>query len=557
MEKYRKHIGMKLLAAGLAAALVLSTAACAGNNGFPSGEFPGEKPGEMPGGEMPGGNPGEMPGGEAPDGSAPEQGGWMRPGQNGGKCPGQNGNERPGQNGWGPNGNQSNEKESVEAPDLNEAGITIPESVTGAFTITTYDGTFTQDGNVWTITSAGTYVLSGVLDDGQVRIEANGEDTVELDLNNTAITCSFDSPILAESADKLKIRAMDGTENLVNDTRPLRTDENDEGGAGAIYACCDLSLNGEGSLTVIGTYNNAVHTKDDLKIKEMTLSAAAPNNALKGNDSVTVESGTLKLLSTGGDGIKTENDDVSEKGNQRGIITVEDGKIGIWAATDGFDASYDVLIKGGSIDVTAGDDGIHAEKTLQIDGGTVTVADSREGLEGFDVNVNGGVIHVFATDDAVNASGSGGMSNDGLITVTGGELYAEVTGRDVDGIDSNGSYKQTGGIVIVSNPYADASGNMSAVDVAGKVDVTGGTIIALGTVPGQGQKGGFGGFFGMGGMRGTSALPEGAVTFTGTLNAGVHSFCCGSVNASFTLRSAVSGGWIWSEGIASGNYTLN
>ncbi|MBP5225555.1 MAG: hypothetical protein J6Z38_08270, partial [Lachnospiraceae bacterium] len=86
------------------------------------------------------------------------------------------------------------------------------------------------------------------------------------------------------------------------------------------------------------------------------------------------------------------------------------------------------------------------------------------------------------------------------------------------------------------------------------------TVIALGMVPGQGGqggKGGWGGFFGMGDMNGGSKLPDGAVTFSGTLQAGAHSFSCGSVKGSFTLKSAVSGGWIWSPGISADNYTLD
>ena len=190
-----------------------------------------------------------------------------------------------------------------------------------------------------------------------------------------------------------------------------------------------------------------------------------------------------------------------------------------------------------------------------IDDGYIDVVKSHEGLEGHYVTINGGEIFVYATDDGVNASASSSGRSDGLITVTGGKVIVEVAGRDVDGIDSNGSYKQTGGFVVVSNPNADSSGNMSAVDVDSTISVTGGVIIALGTVPGQGGGMG-GGRFGMGGMSSHSSLPSGYVTFSGTLGAGSHTFTFGNVSETFTLKARVSSGWIWALGISSSNYTL-
>ena len=111
----------------------------------------------------------------------------------------------------------------------------------------------------------------------------------------------------------------------------------------------------------------------------------------------------------------------------------------------------------------------------------------------------------------------------------------------------------------MSNPNADSSGNISALDTDGTVSVTGGVIVALGTVPGNGggMGGRMGGRFGFGGMSAASSLPSGYVTFDGSLAAGSHSFAYGSISESFTLKSKVTGGWIWAEGITSSNYTLN
>ena len=525
--------------------------------------------------------------------------------------------------------------------------------ITGSFTVTTtVENGYTQSGNVYTITAAGEYTLSGVLEEGQVIVEAGDDDKVTLILNNTSITCSTDSPIYIKNADKVKIKALDGTYNTVTDARPLQTDKNDTTGKGAIYACCDLDLLGTGSLVVEASYNNGIHTKDDLEIKEIVLHVTAPNNAIKGNDSLTIKSGNVIAVSSAGDALKTENSDISSKGNQRGTVTISGGTLELYAGCDGIDAAYDVVISGspsiliktntyssytaeslkvktttssygsrpgmpsesgntnksaesskgikadnqitisggtieiycmddgihanndntlengatplgnitisgGSVQITAADDGIHADLTLQIDGGYINIVTAYEGLEGHYVNITDGEVHIYATDDGVNAQGSTKNTSDGVITVSGGKVYVEVSGGDVDGVDSNGSYYQTGGFVMVSNPNANSMGTAAAVDADRTVSVTGGVIVALGTVSSSGGGGGSKGPGGMGGGGFASSLPSGYVTYNGTLNAGEHTFTFDGTSYTFTIKNRVSGGWIWASGISSSNYSLS
>ena len=67
---------------------------------------------------------------------------------------------------------------------------------------------------------------------------------------------------------------------------------------------------------------------------------------MKGNDSVELESANAILIATVGDGVKTTNSHISEKGNQRGNITVNGGSYEIYAACDGLDAAHNVVIDG-------------------------------------------------------------------------------------------------------------------------------------------------------------------------------------------------------------------
>lgn len=222
--------------------------------------------------------------------------------------------------------------------------------ITGDFTLTGVTDGVTFSDSVYTITAAGEYTASGKLSEGQLRVEAGEEDEVTLILSGASVSCSTDSPIYVLTAGKFTLKAADGTYNEVLDTRSARVsssaDDEDTEGGGTIYAKCDMTVSGSGSLLVTGGYNNAVHSTKDLKVKNVTLKATAVNNALKGKDSVEITSGQLILVSTGGDGIKTSDSDVSEKGNQRGSISISGGNIVIYAACDGIDAACNAEISG-------------------------------------------------------------------------------------------------------------------------------------------------------------------------------------------------------------------
>lgn len=224
--------------------------------------------------------------------------------------------------------------------------LTDPEDgtrvTTGAFTLTSAAGAIEPDGSVHTITTAGEYTLSGVLEDGQILVDAGDEAEVKLILKDAAITCSFGAPIYVKSAAEASIRAEEGTYNTVSDLRTGSAEGVEDDGA--IYAACDLKLVGKGTLVVTAAFDNGVKSKDDLSLKNLTLKVTAVGNALKGNDSVTIKSGNLLLISTASDGVKTENSDLSAKGNQRGTISIQGGQVDVYAAKDGLSAAYNVEI---------------------------------------------------------------------------------------------------------------------------------------------------------------------------------------------------------------------
>lgn len=203
-----------------------------------------------------------------------------------------------------------------------------------------------SNGNVY-ITKAGEYDVSGTLTNKSLIVEMPDTDKATINLKGVNITSFVSAPISLLTGNKVEISASNGTTNSIVDNRA----ESSDATGGAIDASVDLEIKGKGALNVTAKYNNGIDTNDDLEIKNLTLKVTAPNNALKGNDSVMIESGNITVISTKGDGIKTTNTEISTVGNQRGIVTVLGGTVNIYAACDGIDASYDAVLSGGTVNI--------------------------------------------------------------------------------------------------------------------------------------------------------------------------------------------------------------
>ena len=207
-------------------------------------------------------------------------------------------------------------------------------------------GCYTLSGNTLTFTGVKedtVYAISGTLR-GNIIIDTGDDYKFDLELKGLSLVSSTTNPITVLSGDEVSITAKSEYQNYVYDTREA-VDETDETVySGAIHSAVDLEICGKGQLTVVSENNNGIHSKDDLQVKNLTLLVACADNALKGNDSVEITNATTTLIAAAGDGIKTVGSDISEKGNQRGTITVSGGSHSIYAACDGLDAAYDVVV---------------------------------------------------------------------------------------------------------------------------------------------------------------------------------------------------------------------
>ena len=396
----------------------------------------------------------------------------------------------------------------------------------------------TADGSKVTITSAGTYSVSGELTDGQIIVDTEDEAIVRVILSGADISCSSNAPIYVENAEITMIVLDADTKNTVTDGTTYSADEEDANAA--IFSKGDLTIYGEGSLTVNGNYNDGITSKDGLIIASGTITVNSEDDGIRGKDYLIVKDGNITVDSEG-DGLKSDNDedsskgyisidagtfnitsggdaitaetdviittgeitltsgggsngnlsaDTSAKGIKSGVGTIiNGGTISIDAADDALHSNGDLEIYDGAFYIASGDDGIHADADVLVNDGIIDITKSYEGIESFEGNitVNAGEIYLTTSDDGFNIA-AGGVSTGGgpgrksvsatseySLNINGGYIVVDATG---DGLDSNGSIEFIDGTAIVNGPTLDNNG---AIDCDGSFNMNGGLLIAAGS----------------------------------------------------------------------------
>lgn len=230
-----------------------------------------------------------------------------------------------------------------------ELSITCLEGTDGCYTIEGDTITFTG------ITADSIYAIAGAFT-GNIVVDVDESLQFELELQGFSLYSSTTNAITALSGEKFTLAAKKDTVNYIYDLREQVDDTDETLHKGAVYSAIDLDVEGKGTLSVLSENNNGIQSKDDLELKNLTLTVNCQDNALKGNDSVSVTGGNITLIAKSGDGIKTENSDISDKGNQRGTISISESTLAIHAACDGIDAAYNVVIDGETTDITINTD---------------------------------------------------------------------------------------------------------------------------------------------------------------------------------------------------------
>ncbi len=349
------------------------------------------------------------------------------------------------------------------------------------------------DGSTVTITAAGTYRISGTLDDGQIVVESSEDGIVRLVLDGVEVTSSTSAALGVTDADEVMIVLADASTNTLTDADRELPDESATGDAAdvpdaALFSMADLTITGDGALTVTGNAEDGIASKDGLVITGGSITVTAVDDAIRGKDYLVIEGGTI-AVDAGGDGLTSTNDEdatlgyVNIAGGDVSIAAVDDGVTGVSevlvsagtltidAVDDGIHADVSATIAGGTVTITAGDDALHADQTLDVAGGTIDVLASYEGLESAVLTISGGDTSVVSSDDGVN--GAGGDANS--LTISGGTLYVDGQG---DGVDINGSITMSGGTVVVIGPTMEGN---APIDYDGSFQISGGFLLATGS----------------------------------------------------------------------------
>ncbi|HOP10959.1 MAG TPA: carbohydrate-binding domain-containing protein [Oscillospiraceae bacterium] len=387
-------------------------------------------------------------------------------------------------------------------------------------------------GSTATITGAGTYTISGTLDDGQIIVNAGTDDLVTLILNGVDISCSYSSGIYGEQSDKIIITLAAGTQNTISDGSSYTLEADTDEPNAALFSKDDLTLNGTGTLTVNGNYLNGILSKDDLVIAGGTYVITAVNDALRGRDSITITDGTF-TINAGADGLQANNDEDAEKG----YINISGGDFDITSGNDGIQAYTTLLISGGTFDITTGGGSSNASSGGSNDyfnprgttGSTSTsTTESMKGLKGGSaIYITGGTFTLDTSDDALHsngdikiaggtftiATGDDGMHADTALEIDAGEIkitksYEGLEGMTIyicggnisvtssdDGLNSAGGSDDTGNVffggggmdgansdncITIGGGYIYVNAGGDGLDSNGSMVLTGGTILVDG-----------------------------------------------------------------------------
>ena len=380
-------------------------------------------------------------------------------------------------------------------------------------------------GSTVTITEEATYVISGELTDGMLIVNAPDTAKLQLVFNGVNIKSESSAALYILEADKVFLTLEKGTDNtLANGGDFIAIDDNNIDSA--LFSKQDLTMNGEGSLTVTSPVGHGIVGKDDLVITGGTYCVNSASHGLDANDSVRIANASL-TIDSGKDAIHCENNDDASKG----FVYIGSGNIKAEAEGDGVSAGAYMQIADGTIDLLVGGGSENGTKEHSdffggfMGGGrpgsmrpedtetleTEEESTSMKGLKAVgNLEITGGNITVNSADDAVHSDAS--------LTISGGAF--NIASGD-DAIHAEETLTVTEGDIDITESYEGLE--------ALHIDVQGGNIKLVASDDGlnaaggndeSGFEGGRDGMFGggrgsMGGPGGMSANSNGSISVSG------------------------------------------
>lgn len=305
------------------------------------------------------------------------------------------------------------------------------------------------------ITNEGIYNLTGTIEDGQITIDTTGN--VKLVLNNVTITNSNGPAIFVKNASDVVIELKEGSKNYLEDSSTYTGYEEDE--IGTIFSHDDLTLQGTGELEVVSNLEDAIVSKDDLKIISGTYKITAADDGIRGKDSVYILGGNFEI-NAASDGIKSTNDTDRDKG----FIKIEDGTFTIVAGQDGIQAETQLLIQNGDFSITTGN-GSSIESTSSQWGNwglakTTSDTTSAKGIKAnSDLLIQNGNFNLNTSDDSIHSNNYIGIK-DGNFTISSGD----------DGIHADEELIIDNGTINIIKSYEGLEASKITIN-NGKIDI--------------------------------------------------------------------------------------
>ena len=374
------------------------------------------------------------------------------------------------------------------------------------------NGAYFLDGDL-VISNGGWYVLTGTLEDGKIIVDAHDSSKVWIRLNGVTVRCSDDACLRVDQADKVFLTLAEDTENSFSSGTDYSEEALADNTGGTIFSHDDLTINGSGSLSITAGFKHGIDVNDSLVITGGTITITAPQDGIHVSDSLRFMEASL-TIDAGDDAVHSDDE-----------LYIESGTVLINSCYEGFEA-VTIDIAGGDITMYPTDDGINAN------GGSSTMGFGGPGgggtngmpsppdfsgrdmssmsntLEGGMPSMPGEMSGTTSTDGEMTSGmpSQGEMSStpgerpgttqaensdtddtatdekEPYIRISGGTLtIINATGRDADGLDSNGSIYIDGGDIRIS---LLGDGTNNAIDYGsesgGECIVTGGTILAFG-----------------------------------------------------------------------------
>lgn len=317
------------------------------------------------------------------------------------------------------------------------------------------------------IKSGGVYSFSGTLSNGQIIVEAKDED-VTIILDGVNITCQNSSPIYVKKAKKVIINVKENSINTLIDSTKYDVSSDDEPN-GTIFSTSDLIINGSGKLFITSNYQDAIVSKDGLKIINTNIDIKSVDDGIRGKDYVVLSNANINL-EVDGNGIKSTND----TDNSLGYIIIDGGNIIINAGLDGIQAETNMQINNGNLNITTG--GGSSNASINNDWGKWhtdnTTSESAKALKaGLSILINNGTATINSSDDAIHSNGS--------IVINNGSF--EISSGD-DGIHADNGISINNGIINITKSYEGIEGTI--------INIAGGTINVVASDDGMNVAGG-------------------------------------------------------------------